>query len=70
MWIEFLIIVIFIFNESQNTVEIYDLGSDPSEKINLFEPGLKEEVDKVRDRLANWVQYQDKFIKQVRNLEK
>jgi phosphoglycerol transferase MdoB-like AlkP superfamily enzyme len=55
----------YIFNESQNTVEIYDLCTDPNEKINLFHDGMKDEIVDVRNRMAAWVQFQDKFVKEM-----
>lgn len=55
----------YIFNESQNTVEVYDLNTDQNEKINLFKPEMKEEIVNVRNRVAAWVQFQDKYIKQI-----
>jgi phosphoglycerol transferase MdoB-like AlkP superfamily enzyme len=55
----------YIFNESKNMVEVYDLEADPNEKINLFHPEMNDEVAKVRNRVAAWVQFQDKFIKQI-----
>lgn len=55
----------FIFNETRNTVEVYDLSSDSNENSNLFQPRMKEEVANARNRVAAWVQYQDKFIKRL-----
>ena len=55
----------FIFNESQNEVEVYDLSTDPKEKINLFSVGMRQEVEQARFKLGAWVQYQDKFIKGI-----
>ncbi|RTE52866.1 hypothetical protein EHW67_14455 [Arenibacter aquaticus] len=55
----------FIFNESQNMVEAYDLSTDFGEKVNLFSPDLKDEVKHARKRLGAWVQYQDKFVKGI-----
>ena len=57
----------FIFNESQNTVEVYDLSTDLDEKINLFQQGMTEEVAEARNRVAAWVQFQDKFVKKLLN---
>jgi len=56
----------YIFNESQNTVEVYDLNSDQYEKTNLFQSLNKEDIARVRNRVAAWVQYQDKYIKEIR----
>jgi phosphoglycerol transferase MdoB-like AlkP superfamily enzyme len=55
----------FIFNESQNTTEIYDLEKDPNEKINLYNSVNKDDVIKVRNRVSAWAQFQDRFIKQI-----
>lgn len=55
----------YIFNESQNTVEVYDLLTDPNERINLFQPGMKDEILFARNRIAAWVQFQDKFVKEM-----
>jgi phosphoglycerol transferase MdoB-like AlkP superfamily enzyme len=55
----------YIFNESQNTVEVYDLKKDPKEKINLNNDIGKEEIEYARHRLAAWAQFQDKFIRQM-----
>ncbi len=55
----------FIFNESRNTVEVYNLNTDPGEKINLVQSGMNEEVTDARNRVAAWVQFQDKFVNQI-----
>lgn len=55
----------FIFNESQNMVEAYDLSTDLGEKVNLYSPDLNNEVKQARNRLGAWVQYQDKFVKGI-----
>jgi len=55
----------FIFNESQNMVEAYDLSTDFGEKVNCFHRTLKDEVNHARNRLGAWVQYQDKFVKGI-----
>ena len=55
----------YIFNESQNSVEVYDLIKDPKESINLFCPEMINEVSYARNRMAAWVQSQDRFIKQL-----
>ena len=59
----------YVFNETQNTVEIYDLNTDPNEKTNLFSPAMKGEISKARARVAAWVQFQDKYVKQIRKLK-
>jgi hypothetical protein len=45
-------------------VEVYDLGSDPGERINLAarEPGSAAQC---KERLASWVQYQNHYIEQL-----
>lgn len=55
----------FIFNESQNTVEVYDLSKDANEKVNLAQQGMTEEIADARNRVAAWVQFQDKFVKNI-----
>ena len=55
----------YIFNESQNTVEVYDLLKDPGEKTNLNKDIRKDEIEYARHRLAAWAQFQGKFIKQI-----
>lgn len=55
----------YIFNESQNTVEVYDLIKDSREKANLNNDIRKEEIEYARHRLAAWAQFQGKFIKQM-----
>lgn len=53
----------FIFNETQNTVEVYDLNTDPKEKTNLSQQLSKDEIVQARNRVAAWAQFQDKFVK-------
>ena len=55
----------YIFNETRNTFEVYDLNNDSGEKVNLSKSVSKEEIAKVRSRIAGWVQFQDKFIKEI-----
>ena len=55
----------FIFNESQNTVEVYDLNTDPKEKTDLYQQLSKEEIVQARNRVAAWAQFQDKFVKGI-----
>jgi arylsulfatase A-like enzyme len=57
----------YIFNETRNTVEVYDLKTDSGEKINLFQSIPKEDLTNARHRVAAWVQFQDKFIKDIFN---
>jgi len=55
----------YIFNETQNTVEVYNLNTDPKEKTNLYQELSKEEIVQARNRVAAWVQFQDKFVKGI-----
>jgi arylsulfatase A-like enzyme len=55
----------YIFNETRNTVEIYDLSTDPAEKSNLYHQMGNEHLNDIRLRVAEWVQYQDKFVKKL-----
>ena len=52
----------FIFNETRNSVEVFDLSTDSGEKINLVQTVLKEELENTRKRIASWVQSQNEFI--------
>ncbi len=54
----------YIFNETQNTVEVYDLNLDSAEKVNIFQNISKEELENARTRVAAWVQFQNKFVKE------
>jgi arylsulfatase A-like enzyme len=51
-----------LFNATRNTIEIYDLAKDPGENENLFSP-RSDAKEKVLNRLAAWVQYQDRFVR-------
>jgi len=53
----------YIFNESLNQVEIYDIYQDPKEKVNLINRNINPEVDYARNRIAAWVQFQDLTLK-------
>lgn len=55
----------YIFNESQNTVEVYDLNSDPHEKRNLYHAGTNDGLEDARNRVAAWVQLQAGFVKKL-----
>jgi arylsulfatase A-like enzyme len=55
----------YIFNETRNTVEVYDLSTDSGEKKNLFQSVPNEELENVRKRISAWVQFQDKFIRGI-----
>ena len=52
----------FIFNETRNTVEVFDLSADSGEKINLCQTVPKEELENARKRISAWVQFQNRFI--------
>jgi hypothetical protein len=54
----------YIFNETQNKIEVYDLNVDPEEKINLYNKTTNEAIEQARLRIAAWVQFQDKFFKE------
>jgi len=49
-----------IFNESEGTVERYDLHQDPKELHNLWQK--ESEETEHRQRVASWIQYHDQFI--------
>ena len=55
----------FIFNETLNKTEVYDLSTDPGEKNNLIDQIAKEDMEYARNRVSAWVQHQDKFIGQI-----
>lgn len=55
----------YIFNETRNTVEIYDLRSDPGEKSNLSLEVGTEHINEIRQRVSEWVQHQDRFVKKL-----
>ena len=55
----------YIFNETENTVEVYNLKNDPKELLNLYNHEMNEELINARNKVAAWVQFQDKFIKQI-----
>ncbi|WP_282121674.1 LTA synthase family protein [Algibacter mikhailovii] len=52
----------YIFNETTDKVELYDLSIDPDEKINIIHQTPDSEIATVKKRIASWVQYQDKFV--------
>jgi phosphoglycerol transferase MdoB-like AlkP superfamily enzyme len=54
----------FIFNETRNKTEVFDLSTDPGEKNNLIDSVAKEDLENARNRVSAWVQHQDKFISQ------
>lgn len=45
--------------------EVYDLGSDPHETKNLAVQLAPEQLRQAHQRLAGWVQYQDRLIQKV-----
>ena len=59
----------FIFNETHNTLEVYDLNIDPFELRNIINEISEDELSYARNRMAAWVQFQDHFIKQIRKNE-
>jgi arylsulfatase A-like enzyme len=56
----------FIFNASKNTYELYDLSADPLEQRNLAGDHPAEIRDRI-DRLAAWVQYQNRMYGRLMN---
>lgn len=58
----------FIFNATDNSYEIYDLRHDPYETTNLAGQ-LPDVVSTGHKRLAAWVQYQDRFIRDLLNAQ-
>ncbi|SHF43954.1 Arylsulfatase A [Mariniphaga anaerophila] len=52
----------YIFNETLNSVEVFDLASDPHETKNLAQLIPEEELDFAKNRIAAWVQFQGNFI--------
>ncbi|MGC9354430.1 MAG: LTA synthase family protein, partial [Mariniphaga sp.] len=60
----------FIFNETRNSVEVFDLSSDPKETVNLAQSLPESELEFARNRIAAWVQFQDKFVRELLQNEK
>jgi lipoteichoic acid synthase len=60
----------YIFNETRNSVEVFDLSSDPNETVNLAQSLSENELNFARNRVAAWVQFQDKFVRELRQNEK
>lgn len=54
----------YIFNETYNTVEVYDLEKDPSESNNIYRKQSQEKIEEIRLKMAARIQYQDNFIKE------
>jgi lipoteichoic acid synthase len=53
-----------IYNASGDLWELYDVRADPAERRNLA-PEEPEALQRARDRLAAWVQYQREFYRAV-----
>jgi len=60
----------FIFNETRNSVEVFDLNTDPKETVNLAQSLPESELELARNRIAAWVQFQDKFVRELMQNEK
>ncbi|WP_190246276.1 LTA synthase family protein [Gelidibacter gilvus] len=52
----------YIFNETENTVQVYNLKNDPKELHNLYHNEMEAAIIKARSKVASWVQFQDKFM--------
>jgi len=52
----------FIFNESDNTTQMFNLEKDPEELSNLAGTQTDEQVELARQRVAAWVQQHEAFI--------
>jgi arylsulfatase A-like enzyme len=53
-----------IYNASGDLWELYEVRADPGERRNLA-PQEPEALQRARDRLAAWVQYQREFYRAV-----
>ncbi len=53
-----------IYNATKNSNEVYDLLVDPNETNNLANQ-FPRFISVGHQRLATWVQYQDKFMKEL-----
>ena len=53
-----------ILNESERTIELFQLSKDSLEEENIAEDN-PELTETYREEVAAWIQYQDKFIKQI-----
>jgi hypothetical protein len=51
----------FLYNASSDQYEIYDLSSDPAERINMI-AGQRGQIAHSISRLAGWVQYQNRLF--------
>jgi lipoteichoic acid synthase len=56
----------YIYNATKDKTEIYDLEKDPNEKNNI---AASENILLTHQKLAAWVQYQDKFMNDILNLK-
>ena len=54
----------YIFNATANLHEFYDLNADPMETKNLADE-MPEAVQHANLRLASWVQYHDRYMKNL-----
>lgn len=52
----------YIYNASSDHTEVYDLKKDPFEEHNLAD---QTDVVRCHEKLAAWVQHQDRFMKKV-----
>lgn len=55
----------YIYNATKNTTEVYDLEKDPYETINLASEHSPADLARGHKRLAQWIQYEDKFMKTI-----
>ncbi len=53
----------YIYNASRDSLEIYDLARDPNERQSIDHDPQRR--DAILERLAAWVQYQDRFIRSL-----
>lgn len=53
-----------IDHATEDRFEIYDLANDPAETKNLA-PGMPNEVSIARERIAAWLQYQDRMMSRL-----
>jgi lipoteichoic acid synthase len=54
----------FIFNAARNKISVFDLKHDPDEARNLLEEMGEGKAREVKERLAAWVQYQERLFNQ------
>ena len=53
----------FVFNLTRNEISVFDLKQDPGETRNLIQ-GMADTTKVIQQRLAAWVQYQERFFSQ------